>query len=95
MPRRGRIHLPGGIYHVIIRGIERKKIFRIPADRAEFVRRLAQKICRQMGIKRLEIAKYLGISDPGVSKMVRRGYLEREKIELSYQFTSVPQLTRA
>ena len=39
---------------------------------------------QEMGVKCLEIAKYLGISGPGVSKMVRRGYRERERIELSY-----------
>ncbi len=27
MPRRNRVHLPGGIYHVIARGVRRERIF--------------------------------------------------------------------
>ena len=40
MPRDKRINLPGVIYHVISRGIERRKIFIDKADREEFLRRL-------------------------------------------------------
>jgi putative transposase len=39
MPRRARIDAPGALHHVIIRGIERGKIFRDDKDRDEFVRR--------------------------------------------------------
>lgn len=41
MPRQGRIHIAGGIYHVIARGIERKTIFKDVKDRREFLRRLS------------------------------------------------------
>jgi len=44
MPRQGRIHLPGGIYHVIARGIERAKIFKDKHDREEILRRLAKNL---------------------------------------------------
>jgi REP element-mobilizing transposase RayT len=40
MPRQSRIHLPGGIYHIIQRGNERRKIFLDDADRTEFLKRL-------------------------------------------------------
>ena len=42
MPRDKRINLPGVIYHVISRGIERRKIFLDEADREEFLRRLEE-----------------------------------------------------
>ncbi|MDO9264199.1 MAG: transposase [Desulfosalsimonadaceae bacterium] len=41
MPRQSRLDAPGGLHHVIIRGIERKKIFWDQIDQQEFVDRLA------------------------------------------------------
>jgi REP element-mobilizing transposase RayT len=40
MPRLARIDAPGVIHHVIIRGIEKRAIFRDQADREDFMRRL-------------------------------------------------------
>jgi len=40
MPRKARIDAPGALHHIIIRGIERRKIFREDADRANFLDRL-------------------------------------------------------
>ena len=40
MPRQARIDAPGALHHIIIRGIERKAIFKDDADRANFVGRL-------------------------------------------------------
>ena len=37
MPRQSRIDAPGALHHVIIRGIERKAIFKDDADRNEFI----------------------------------------------------------
>ncbi len=42
MPRKSRIDAPGALHHIIIRGIERKKIFRSDYDRSNFVGRLAE-----------------------------------------------------
>jgi REP element-mobilizing transposase RayT len=39
MPRKARIDAAGAIQHIIIRGIERKKIFRSDADRLSFLER--------------------------------------------------------
>ena len=50
MPRHKRLDIPGGIYHVIARGIERREIFRNDNDRKEFLRRLAKAVT-QSGIK--------------------------------------------
>jgi hypothetical protein len=40
MPRRAGIDAAGAIHHIIIRGIERRKIFRNDSDRSNFVERL-------------------------------------------------------
>lgn len=40
MPRRARIDYPGGIHHLIVRGIERKRIFQDDQDRNAFLDRL-------------------------------------------------------
>ena len=41
MPRQPRLDAPGALHHVMVRGIERRAIFRDDADRADFVARLA------------------------------------------------------
>lgn len=40
MPRQARIDAPGALHHIIIRGIERKALFRDQTDRDRFVERL-------------------------------------------------------
>jgi REP element-mobilizing transposase RayT len=40
MPRQTRIDAPGALHHIIVRGIERKKIFKDDADRDKFLERL-------------------------------------------------------
>ena len=40
MPRQARLDAPGTLHHVMIRGIERKSIFRDNRDRKAFVTRL-------------------------------------------------------
>jgi len=40
MPRKARIDAPGALQHIIIRGIERKAIFKDHADRENFLERL-------------------------------------------------------
>ncbi|OGS20154.1 MAG: hypothetical protein A2252_10920 [Elusimicrobia bacterium RIFOXYA2_FULL_39_19] len=42
MPRQGRINIEGGLYHVIQRGLERRKIYKDDEDREEFLRRLSE-----------------------------------------------------
>ena len=41
MPRQARLDAPGVLHHVMVRGIERRVIFRDEVDRADFVGRLA------------------------------------------------------
>ncbi len=40
MPRKARIDKPGSLHYVIVRGIERGKIFRSDYDRKNFLNRL-------------------------------------------------------
>ena len=44
MPRQPRLNLPGLYYHVIVRGIERRRIFRAPGDYADFLARLGNSL---------------------------------------------------
>jgi REP-associated tyrosine transposase len=46
MPRKARIDAPGAVQHIIVRGIERKKIFRNDADRKNFTTRLSTVVCQ-------------------------------------------------
>ena len=41
MPRKARIDAPGALHHIIIRGIERKAIFKDDSDRENFFNRLS------------------------------------------------------
>ena len=40
MPRRSRIDAPGALHHIIVKGIERKTIFKDDADKDNFLERL-------------------------------------------------------
>ena len=42
MPRKARIDAPGAVRHIIIRGIERRPIFRSDTDRADLLQRLGR-----------------------------------------------------
>jgi putative transposase len=42
MPRLARLDAPGVLHHIIIKGIERRKIFRDNKDRDDFLNRLAK-----------------------------------------------------
>lgn len=40
MPRLGRLHIPGGCYHVMGRGLERRRVFDSESDKKDFLERL-------------------------------------------------------
>ena len=40
MPRQARTDAPGALHHLIVRGVERKRIFRDDRDRDDFLNRL-------------------------------------------------------
>ena len=41
MPRGPRLDAPGALHHVMVRGLERRRIFEMTADRRDFLQRLA------------------------------------------------------
>lgn len=46
MPRIGRLHVPGGYYHVMGRGIEKRDIFETNADKRDLLDRFGRSIAR-------------------------------------------------
>lgn len=44
MPRIGRLHIPGGYYHVIGRGLEKRFIFESRADKLDFLERFGENL---------------------------------------------------
>lgn len=46
MPRRTRLHVPGGLYHVVLRGNHRQPIFHVPSDRAMLDDLVAEALAR-------------------------------------------------
>ncbi len=46
MPRTGRLHIPGGYYHLIGRGFERRFIFAENRDKEDFLSRLGDNLAR-------------------------------------------------
>ena len=50
MPRKARIDAPGALHHIIVRGIERRKIFEDDTDRVNFLNRLG-KVLSETGTK--------------------------------------------
>jgi putative transposase len=42
MPRQPRLNLPGYFYHVMVRGLERRAIFRDAFDKLDFLERLGE-----------------------------------------------------
>ena len=43
---RGRLHIPGGYYHVMGRGLERRRIFNANDDKQQFLIRLGESLQR-------------------------------------------------
>ena len=50
MPRKARIDAPGALHHIIVRGIERRKIFKDDADRINLLDQL-WKVLSETGTK--------------------------------------------
>ncbi len=78
MPRSARIDAPGVLHHVIIKGIERRKIYRDKADKRDFVNRLdrlvpeTQTVCYAWVLMNNH-AHFLFRSGPdGIARLMRR-----------------------
>lgn len=46
MPRTGRLHIPGGCYHLIGRGLERRDLFIEPDDKQDFLSRFGKSVVK-------------------------------------------------
>lgn len=66
MPRHGRIDFPGALHHVIIRGINRSKIFKNDHDREEFILRL------KTGLKKTGVACFAWALIPNHAHLLLR-----------------------
>ena len=44
MPRQARLDVPGALHHIMVRGIDKSKIFRDDEDKARFLERLGQNV---------------------------------------------------
>ncbi|MHC4105253.1 MAG: transposase [Planctomycetota bacterium] len=78
MPRSARLDAPGVLHHIIIRGIERRVIFRIDQDRQEFLNRLAvllpqsQTQCYAWVLMKNHVHMLLRSGVEGISQLMRR-----------------------
>lgn len=86
MPRLARIDSPGVLHHIIIRGIEKRKIFLDNKDREDFIDRLSvilpetRTSCYAWALMSNHVHLLLRSGDAGISKVMRRlltGYAVR------------------
>ena len=78
MPRQARLDAPGVLHHIMVRGIERRAIFRYDQDRQDFLRRLAlllpecQMECYAWVLMKNHVHLLLRSGVTGVSQLMRR-----------------------
>ena len=89
MPRKARVDALGALHHIIVRGIERARIFKVDTDRNDFLNRIVvagkgtkpgqgpQSFLllgvRELGMSMSELSKRLELSLASVSQSVKRG----------------------
>ena len=92
MPRLARLDAPGVLHHIMIRGIERRKIFRDSKDRDDFVERLSiilpesNTSCYAWALLSNHAHFLFRSGEPGISKVMRRlltGYSGSRKKSIS------------
>ena len=78
MPRLARLDAPGALHHIMIRGIERRVIFRSDQDRRDFLKRLAvllpesQTQCYAWVLMKNHVHLLLRSGVSGISQLMRR-----------------------
>ena len=78
MPRLARLDAPGALHHIMIRGIERRAIFRSDQDRRDFLKRLAvllpesQTQCYAWVLMKNHVHLLLRSGVTGISQLMRR-----------------------
>ena len=63
MPRKARIDAPGALHHIIVRGIERKTIFKDSIDYSNIIDRSALKALRSKSLRIMGDERILGSSE--------------------------------
>ena len=77
MPRQSRIDAPGALHHIIVRGIERRKIFIDDQDRHDFIDRLGNIL------EQTEIGKQTGPARRGYRAFVAKGIDQGRRWDLT------------
>lgn len=78
MPRTGRLHIAGGYYHVMGRGLERRRIFAAHTDKEDFLSRLAYLLkelpfeCMAWAVMSNHYHLLIRVSDTPLSQLMRR-----------------------
>ena len=99
MPRKARIDAPGALHHIIIRGIERKPIFKDNRDYQNFIERLGNILtdtdtrCYAWALMQNHVHLLLRTGLVSISTVMRRlltGYAQQ--FNLRYRFHSDRQL---
>ena len=84
MPRQARLDAPGILHHVMVRGLERRPIFRDDVDRRDFCTRLeglaylALEVCGYTGSAAADL---LGVRPSAVYRAAQRGRTARGRWE--------------
>ena len=74
MPRKARLDTPGALHHIVVGGIERRKIFCVDSDRDDSIKRLSGAGgLRELGLTTVELACKLNLAQPTGSQSADRG----------------------
>jgi predicted transcriptional regulator len=78
MPQTARIDYPGGVHYLIVRRIERKRIFVAARSGVSYW------AVTELGTSGAEVARRLGVTQPAVSQAVKRGamIIEERRLKL-------------
>ena len=84
MPRKSRIDAPGALQHIIIRGIERRPVFKHHKDYRDFRTRLGNIVVQTQAscfawplmVSSQEVSRQLHLSPTAVSKLANRGRMD-------------------
>ena len=91
MPRQARMDAPGALHHIIVRGIERKKLFRDNKDRNDFLENIGAILKETggegVGVSATTLGEGLGRTEPAVSISVKRG--EKIAAEMGLQSDNI------
>ncbi len=81
MPRQARLDVPGALHHIMVRGINKSKIFKDDQDKRRFLDRLGQTIdsSEELGLSGAEIARHLGVNTSSVNRAIARADESVEK----------------